>query len=46
MEAGVSEASERWLADSQAWLDKQMEAQRVKDEAAWQRFRQRLLAGD
>lgn len=40
----MSEASERWLAESFAWLDEQMAAQRERDEAAFARFVARLLA--
>jgi hypothetical protein len=39
----MSEASEQWLEISRAWVDEQIEAQRVVDEAAWLRFREVVL---
>jgi hypothetical protein len=39
----MSEATERWLAESRAWLGEQMEAQRVRDEAAFARFMAGLM---
>lgn len=39
----MSEASQQWLEFSRAWVDEQMEAQRVVDEAAWQVFRVKLF---
>jgi hypothetical protein len=35
-----------WIAMSRAWLDEQMRIQRALDEAAWLRFRRRLLPFD
>jgi hypothetical protein len=39
----MSEASEKWLAESFAWLDEQQGRQDAVDEAAWLRFREKLL---
>jgi hypothetical protein len=39
----MSEASEKWLADNFAWLDEQQSIQDACDEAAYQRFRMKLL---
>jgi hypothetical protein len=40
----MSEATAQWLAESRAWLDEQMEAHRVRDEAAYERFIVQVLA--
>lgn len=36
-------ALDEWVEFTRAWVDEQLEAQRVLDEAAWQAFRARLF---